>query len=301
MTISKTLMPRVLAIAIFSSALNVLICDRSMAVGLYGDNLTNTTGLAVNDLSVVFSHKVNGPKLTGKLTPGGPVPLPGPILPDDPTKSRRQFVFDPINPGEGFTLVLSSRCLTCRIDADNSYWTIDDKPVKEPGGINVKEAPRPKVREGGRLAAGSPLIMSFFNPNDQPLIYSNIVMSKDNNIANFNLDSYLTVTGSQVRSPIDSFILAPGQTLDLTFNDVLPNFGTYALLTADVAFLSKPTETSQVSAAYDYSDTQCVPEPASILGTLAFSSSLLAFNRKRKKQQPKEAIYSNAAAIVGAK
>jgi hypothetical protein len=94
------------------------------------------------------------------------------------------------------------------IDKDKSYWTT---PAAQPGSVaSMGQAPNIIFNHSptGQYFA----FATFYNPEPVPVIYGNIQFYTNNDMANYNLNSFDTPTGQLVQGLPPQITLNPGQT-----------------------------------------------------------------------------------------
>ena len=124
----------------------------------------------------------------------------------------------------------------------------------------------------------------FFNPEEFAITYSNIMLFANNDLANLNLDQFLTPTGTLIATP-SSITLAPGESIVFSFGVVSDSL--YQLALAQVAPTSDPTDLFDVATA-----AQNVPEPTTVL-LLATGLAGVAMNKRRRQRRRKDSSTSN--------
>lgn len=153
-------------------------------------------------------------------------------------------------------------------NSGDTFWTVGG--TRFPNSVAFVGQPPSLSFQG--LEAFATLI----NPESFPLIYSNIQLFRDNDIANFSIDRFDIPTGTPVFGGPTSVTLEPNESISLPFGKV--EFGTYQLASADAAAATAPNDLFRVAAA------NVVPElsPQLLLGcALAGLAGLVSLRRRR--------------------
>jgi hypothetical protein len=115
----------------------------------------------------------------------------------------------------------------------------------------------------------------FVNPESFPVMYSNIQLFRNNDIANLNLDQFLTPTGQPVTGLPTSLTLLPGQSSVLPFGVIDPSG--YELAIADAAALTSPGD------LFRFGTADAVPEPAGLILLATGVVTLIGCSRHRRQ------------------
>jgi hypothetical protein len=157
-----------------------------------------------------------------------------------------------------------------RINKSKSFWTKDRNTMID--GLASLGAP-PIVIFGDGVA-----FALFTDPDPIPLVYSDILLYRDKDLANFNMDQFTTPTGQLVTGIPSSIVINPGDGVLLPFGPVLPD--KYELALAQAAALSTSDDAYSVAAA----DT--VPEPATLSLLFVGTLGLILIRRVFRARRP---------------
>jgi hypothetical protein len=114
------------------------------------------------------------------------------------------------------------------------------------------------------------------NPDSFELVYTNIALYVDNNLANLATNQFDTPTGQLVSGIPSSLILDPGQSVLLAFGPTSPI--AYDLAVADAAAVSNPGD-----AYYAASAAETTPEPSTLaLASLGLLMMIASVARHRR-------------------
>jgi hypothetical protein len=215
----------------------------------------NTAGM-VNDLQVFFSKKVTQVKVNTRDTP--PKTATGVLNGDSLGAQFAPNTFGDLGQSGKLDVDFSTDDKTAFGITAASMWTLDGKAQ---GAVTILGEPMPLAFV--QTPAGLQGFVTFINPDPFPEIYSDIQIFSDNNIANFDINDFLTPTGTLVGGIPSSVMLPVGGTATFSMGIVDPT--KYELAIAEVASTSDPTNLFNVATA----DTPVVPEPGAgaLLGT----------------------------------
>jgi hypothetical protein len=219
------------------------------------------TGAYDNKTNVVTWDKKNN-NLFGEVKPGETATI------------YYQTAFDPVGAGGNADKIP-------QINHDKSYWT--------KGGTKVDGAfgdlGTPASIRANDFALNN---VNFGNPSTTTTVtYQNIRVYIDNNISNFNIDSFDVPTGTQILNNGRAFApitLTPGQNQDLPLSGPIPiSRSGYELVLADAVDPNYPSVVFPVASAI-----APAPEPMSVI-TFACGSMCMAgygwrrLNRARRQ------------------
>ena len=137
------------------------------------------------------------------------------------------------------------------VNSLTSKWTHDGNDI---GPVKVVGKPMPLAfisQPGGSIEA----FATFINPDPFPVTYSNIQLYRNNDLASFATDQFVTPTGELVSGLPSSIALNPGDSTTLSFGII--DASAYQLALAQVSETGTTDFFSVASAA--------VPEPSLIL------------------------------------
>jgi hypothetical protein len=256
--------------------------------------LINGTGKAVNDLHLRFTNgfieaktKVvvtrfsDGMSVEANPTNGSAVEFPKEVLgeiPKDAIGNRVSVKFDVPKPAaiairRGGEPPPTDRA---RINALLTEWTIDGMGLGPGEGVFTG-----LVRLAALLdPATDQGFVQLFNESDQVMIFSDIRVSSDNDLANFNVDSFDTATGAVIALP--TVTVGPNQVSDAFPLGVIDP-SKFFLITANATASGGSGDVFALAAA-----EAVVPEPGSltlILLGLALAPALIVRSRAHRRSR----------------
>ncbi len=175
-----------------------------------------------------------------------------------------------VAPGESGKVTFSGAAGT-KIDKKNSFWTENGNQIVE--SLASLGKPPDIIFDGGVFAR-------ITNPEAFALVYSDIRLYRDNDLANFNTSLFYTPTGQLVTGFPSEIFLGPGESVEFPFGSIKPK--SYQLVLANVAAVTDPSDSYFVAAA-------AVPEPGtfSLLGMGCITLLVAYWRRRAAKEKSK--------------
>lgn len=153
------------------------------------------------------------------------------------------------------------------IDLTASFWTEDRRRIIN--GLAMLGTPPDVFFANGAF-------VRFTNPGPDPLIYTDIQLYRDNDLANFGTPFFSSeITGELVTGLPSSLTLGAGESTVLAFGDVARDG--YQLVTMNIALASAPADTFFTASA------AVIPEPGTLALTAAGLLALLAVRARRTR------------------
>jgi hypothetical protein len=205
----------------------------------------NANGPAANDLTLRFSSAVTAVTL---VTSNGKS-----VKADSIGNNGLEAKFNANSFGEvmnGGQVTIKSETATGADVTSNSVWTRNGEDIN---GVTLVGTPVGIIFD----TATSRAFALFVNQDTVPVIYSDIVLYKNNDLSNFNIDQAFVPTG-ELLPPTGSLTLSPGENALLPFGVV--DLTKYELAEADAATITNPGNLFRVGSA----DTP-IPEPSTVL------------------------------------
>lgn len=229
--------------------------------------IKNETGQAADDLSLRFSGEVKNVSVQPPSSSAS-VPASG-VDANTNTAFWNKGTIKPNVPSGKTATVFWEGAAAGIFVSEATFWTRNGDPI---GGVTALGQP-PQFSADLAFA-------TFLNPHSFNIIYSNVQLFRDNNIANFGTDQVFDPTGTLVTSVPTAFTLSPGESNTLSLGAV--DVRKYQLALADAASASAPTD------LFDVGTAGAVPEPTSLLlfGSTAAGIGLARWRQRRRKQQP---------------
>ncbi len=225
--------------------------------------IKNTTGRAVNDLTVFFDNEVTAAKIRPKAQPPGST-SDGAVRPSKMGADFAQDTFGKIENGGSAYLDYAHGGQYVNVQA-TSFWT-DNGEVA--GGV-------------GRIGSGMFLTLDQFNNNAKlgvqnmstaPQHYQDLQVQRSIPESHYNFEQFADGTGALVSGLPTSFDLNPGQQLNLDLGPI--DYGGYYLATATVWPVGEPGD------LYDIAYATAVPEPGT-LSLMGLAGAALLLRRRR--------------------
>jgi hypothetical protein len=221
----------------------------------------------VNDLTLRFSSAVTAVTL---VTSNGKS-----VKADSIGNNGLEARFDANSFGEvmnGGKVTIKSETATGADVTSNSVWSDNGMQLN---GVTLVGTPMGLLFD----TASSEEFALFVNQENAPVIYSNIILYKNNDISNFNIDQAFLLPTGELIPPPGSFVLGPGENVLLSFGVV--DLTKYELAEADAATITNPGNLFRVGTA-----DAPVPEPSTVLLVIS-GLVLLRFHwRRRSSHRP---------------
>ncbi len=234
----------------------------------YRQSIKNTSGETANDLHIVFSNDVAQHEVQVRPAtqpPGhdgdGAVPSGNPRVADFAPPDT--FGSVGANGGVAY-LDYGYYGYDPYVDETESYFTKDNQRLP---GFERMGLPMAITQEQYNTPTAT-----VTNPQGTAQQYY-VWLYQDNDPSNLKINTWFNPTGSLVPGVPGSFVLEPGQSMELSFGDPLP--GTYLLALCEAHPVGSPDDTYLL-----YSASTVVPEPATL--ALVALAALGMLHRRRK-------------------
>ncbi len=246
-------------------AMSLLLGAEAAAEPIFFKDQTikNDTRRAANDLSLRFSGEV---KNVSVMPPGLNASIPASGV--DATTNTAFWNSGTIKPevpaGKTATIFWGGDAAGILV-SEATFWTRNGEQI---GGVTAfGQAPQFSADLG---------FATFLNPHTFDIIYSNVRLFRDNDLANFGTDKMFDPTGTLVTGVPSTFTLNPGETTTLFLGAT--SIDKYQLALASVAAASTPSD------ALDVGTAAAVPEPTTLIlvGTAAVGLGLARWRQRRR-------------------
>jgi hypothetical protein len=253
---------------IVASVVLISFSESAFAVPIK-QGIKNKFSEEADDLQLTFTGAVSEPKYT---RPNGTQVSPDTVNATSAKWSTGNLVDTVAGSSTAERFITFDGASGTRIDPAKSVWTKGGTELANSFAA-LGQAPFLGFDATGAFAR-------FINPEPVEVIYSNIRLFKDNDIARFNLSQFDIPTGVLVSGLPDAVSLLPGESLSLSFGQFDPT--KYELALANVATAMVPADEFGVGSG------AAVPEPTTLLlwGTSMTVLGLARWRQRRGKQQP---------------